>query len=182
VEYYSSATVDAKLAEQKSKVHTWKFLNTAHQTQSLAMTAGNIYPIQLVLLNGLVPFIWFLLRQSTTGAGLTTGMQITSFQWLNSNNVSLQNGVLMRDAIARYKQGTRNFDSVFFQNNFIYPCVFVPHPMEILKHPACNGFQYFDNCFLSITAAVTATVTLDAYALRWSILTLSSDGQLSTDN
>jgi len=48
VEYYSSAAVDAKLAEQKSKVHTWKFLNTAHHTQSLAMTANNIYPIQLV--------------------------------------------------------------------------------------------------------------------------------------
>jgi len=40
-EYYSSAAVDAKLAEQKSKVHTWKFLNTAHQTQLLAMTANN---------------------------------------------------------------------------------------------------------------------------------------------
>jgi len=47
-EYYSSATVDAKLAEQKLKVHTWKFLNTAHQTQSLAMTANNIYPIFLM--------------------------------------------------------------------------------------------------------------------------------------
>jgi len=88
-EYYSSAAVDSKLAEQKPKVHTWKFLNTAHKTQSLAMTAGNIYPIQLVLLNGLVPFIWFLLRQSITGAGLTTGTQITSFQWLDSNNLSL---------------------------------------------------------------------------------------------
>jgi len=29
---------------------------------------------------------------------------------------------------------------------------------------------------------VTATVTLDAYALRWSILTLTPEGQLSTDN
>jgi len=174
--------VDAKLAEQKSKVHTWKFLNTAHQTKSLAMTANNIYPIQLLLLNGLVPFIWFLLRQSTTGAGLMTGTQITSFQWLDSNNVSLQNGVLTRDAIAHYEQGTCNFNSVFFQNNYVYPTVWVPQPMEILKHPACNGFQWMENCFLSITAAVTATVTLDAYALRWSILTLSPDGQLSIDN
>jgi len=89
---------------------------------------------------------------------------------------------LTRDAIARFEQGTRNFDSVFFQNNYIYPTVWVPHPMEILKHPACNGFQWMDNCFLSITAAVTATVTLDAYALRWSILTLTPEGQLSTDN
>jgi hypothetical protein len=87
-EYYSGAAVDAKLAEQKLKVHYWKFLNTAHQTQLLAMTANNIYPIQLVLFNGLVPFIWFLLRQSTTSAGLTTGTQITSFQWLDSNNVN----------------------------------------------------------------------------------------------
>jgi len=44
--YYSSAAFDAKLAEQKSKAHQWKFLNTAHQTQSVAMTARNIYPIQ----------------------------------------------------------------------------------------------------------------------------------------
>jgi len=44
--YYSSAASDAKLAEQKSKPHQWKFLNTAHQTQSLAMTARNIYNIQ----------------------------------------------------------------------------------------------------------------------------------------
>jgi len=44
-EYYLSAASNAKLAEQKSKPHQWKFLNTAHQTQSLAMTAGNIYPI-----------------------------------------------------------------------------------------------------------------------------------------
>jgi len=73
-EYYSSAAVDAKLAEQKSKPHQWKFLNTAHQTQLVAMTAGNVYPIQLVSLNGLVLFIWFILHQSTTGAGLMTGM------------------------------------------------------------------------------------------------------------
>jgi len=130
--YYSSAAVDAKLAEQKSKVHTWKFLNTAHQTQLLTMTASNIYLVQLVLLNGLVPFIWFLLRQSITRAGLTTGTQITSSQWLDSNNVSLQNGVLTRDAIARFEQVTCNFDLVFFQNNHVYPTVWVPQPMEIL--------------------------------------------------
>jgi len=79
-EYYSSLASDKKLAEQKSKPHQWKFLNTAHQTQSLAMTAGNICPIQLVSLNGLLPFIWFILRQSVTGAGLTTGTQITNFK------------------------------------------------------------------------------------------------------
>jgi len=65
------AASNAKLAEQKSKPHQWKFLNTAHQTQSLAMTTTNVYPIQLVLLNGLVPFVWFLLRESTTSASLT---------------------------------------------------------------------------------------------------------------
>jgi len=84
-DYYSSAACDAKLAEQKSKPHQWKFLNTAHQTQSVAMTASNIYPIQLVLLNGLVPFAWYILNQNTTGAGLTTGMQITSFEWRDSH-------------------------------------------------------------------------------------------------
>jgi len=106
-EYYSSAASDAKLAEQKSKPHQWKFLNTAHQTQSLAMTAGNIYPIQLVLINGLVPFCWFILWQSVTGASLTTGTQITNFEWRDSHNTSLQNGVLTRDAIARFEYGTR---------------------------------------------------------------------------
>jgi len=43
------------------------------------MTAGNIYPIQLVLLNGLVPFVWFIMCQSVTRATLTTGMQLTNF-------------------------------------------------------------------------------------------------------
>jgi len=94
------------------------------------------------LLNGLVPFIWFILWQSNTRAGLTKGTHITSFQWLDSNNASLR----------------------------------------MVKHPTCNGFQFLENTFLSITAAVTATITLDAYALRWSILTLSPDGQLSIDN
>jgi len=83
-EYYSSAASDAKLAEEKSKPHQWKFLNTAHQTLSMAMTTGNIYPIQLVSLNGLVPFLWFILRQSTTGAGLTTGTQLTNFESHNT--------------------------------------------------------------------------------------------------
>jgi len=31
-QYYLSVASDAKLAEQKSKPHHWKFLNTAHQT------------------------------------------------------------------------------------------------------------------------------------------------------
>jgi len=120
-EYYSSVASNAKLAEQKSKPHQWKFLNTAHQTQSVAMTTGNIYPIQLVLLNGLVPFVWFILRQSVTSAGLTTGMQITNFEWRDSHNMSLQNRVLTRDAIAHYEYGTREFDSVFFQQVYAYP-------------------------------------------------------------
>jgi len=67
-EYYSSMAADAKLAKHKSKPHQWKFLNTAHQTQSVAMTSDNVYPIQLVSLNGLVLFCWFILRQSVTSA------------------------------------------------------------------------------------------------------------------
>jgi len=120
-EYYLSVASDAKSAEQKSKPHQWKFLNTAHQTQSIAMTAGNIYNIQLVLLNSLVPFVWFILWQSVIGAGLTTGTQITNFEWRDSHNTSLQNGVLTRDAIARYEYGSREFNSIFFQNNYAYP-------------------------------------------------------------
>jgi len=118
--YYLSAASDAKLAEQKSKPHQWKFLNTADQTQSIAMTAGNIYNIQLVLLNGLVPFVWFIMCQSITGTSLTTGTQITNFEWRNSHNTSLQNRVLTRDAIACFEYGTREFDSVFFQQVYAY--------------------------------------------------------------
>jgi len=92
------------------------------------MTTGNIYPIQLVSLNGLVLFVWFILRQSTTGAGLTTGTQITNFEWRNLHNTSLQNRVLTRDAIARYEYGMRKFDSVFFQQVFVYPTCWVPIP------------------------------------------------------
>jgi len=180
--YYSSAAADAKLAEQKSKPHQWKFLNTAHQTQSMAMTAGNIYNIQLVLLNGLVPFAWFIMRQSTTGAGLTTGMQISSFEWRDSHNTSLQNGVLTRDAIARFEYGSREFNSIFFQNNYAYPTCFVPRPMELIQHPCNTGFQYLENSFLCITAASTATMTVNIYAVQWAILQLTPDGQLSVDN
>jgi len=181
-EYYLSAASDAKLAEQKSKPHQWKFLNTAHQTQLLAMTARNIYNIQLVLLNGLVLFVWFLLRESTTGAGLTMGTQITNFEWRDLHNTSLQNGVLTRDAIALFEYGSREFNSVFFQNNYAYPTCFVPRPMELIQHPCNTGFQYLDNSFLNITAASTATVTVDIYVVQWAILQLSPDGQLSTDN
>jgi len=124
--YYSSVASDAKLAEQKSKPHQWKFLNTAHQTQSIAMTTGNIYPIQLVLLNGLVLFCWFILWQSVTCTSLTTGTQITNLEWRDSHNTSLQNGVLTRDAIAHFEYGTREFDSVFFQQVYAYPTCWVP--------------------------------------------------------
>jgi len=124
----------------------------------------------------------FIMRQSTTGAGLMTGIQISSFEWRNSHNTSLQNGVLTRDAIARYEYGTREFNSVFFQNNYAYPTCFVPRPMELIKHPANVGFQYLENSFLNITAASTATVTVDVYAVQWAILQLSPDGQLSVDN
>jgi hypothetical protein len=146
------------------------------------MTTANVYPIQLVSLNGLVPFVWFLLRESTTGAGLMTGTQISLFEWQDCHNTSLQNGVLTRDAIARYEYGTREFDSVFFQNNFAYPTCFVPRPMELIKHPCNTGFQYFENYFLNITAASMATVTVNVYAVRWAILQLTPDGQLSVDN
>jgi len=162
-EYYSSAASDAKLAEQKSKPHQWKFLNSAHQTQSVAMTAGNIYPIQLVSLNGLIPFVWYILRQSTTGAGLTTGTQISLFKWRDSHNVSLQNGVLTRDAIAHLEYGTREFNSAFFQNNSAYPTL--PRPMELIQHLANVGFQNLENAFLCTTAAITATVAVDVYAI-----------------
>jgi len=117
------------------------------------MTAANVYPIQLVLLNCLVPFVWFILCQSTTSAGLTTGTQIISFEWRNSHNTSLQNSVLTRDAIARYEYGSREFNSIFFQNNYAYLTCFVPRPMELIQHLANTGFQYLENSFLNITAA-----------------------------
>jgi len=145
-------------SRRASLINEWKFLNTAHQTQSLAMTAGNIYPIQLVLLNGLVPFVWYILRQSATRASLTAGTQISSFEWRNLHNVSLQNVVLTREAIACYEYGTREFNSTFFQNNYAYPTCFVPRPMEIIQHLANTGFMYLENIFLCITASTTQSI------------------------
>jgi len=88
-----------------------------------------------------------------------------NFEWRNSHNTSLQNGVLARDAIAHFEYGKREFDSVFFQQVYAYPTCWVPRPMELIKHPANTGFQYLENSFLNITAASTATVTVDAYAV-----------------
>jgi len=146
------------------------------------MTAGNIYPIQLVLLNGLVLFAWFIMCQSTARASLTTGTQLTNFEWRNSHYTSLQNGVPTRDAIARYEYGTREFDSVFFQPVYAYPKFWVPRPCELIKHLANTGLQYLENSFLNITAAVTARVAVNVYAICWAILQLSPDGQLSVYN
>jgi len=120
--------------------------------------------------------------QSTTGAGLTTGTKITNFKWCNSHNTSLQNGVLTREGIARYEYRTRELNSVFFQQNFAYPTCFVPRPMKIIQHQSNVGFQYLDNSFLCINAAVTATIVVDVDAVHWAILQLSLDGQLSLDN
>jgi len=139
-------------------------------------------PHPVGLAQWLVPFCWFLLRQSVTSASLTTGTQITNFEWPDSHNTSLQNGVLTRDAIARYEYSTREFDSVFFQQVYAYPTCFVPRPMELIKQPANTGFQYLENSFLNITAASMATVTVNVYAIQWAILQLSPDGQLSVNN
>jgi len=109
-------------------------------------------------------------------------MQLTNFEWRDSHNMSLQNGVLTRDAIAHHEYGTREFDSVFFQQVYAYPTCWVPRPMELIKHLTNVGFQYLENSFLNITAASTATVTVNVYAIRWAILQLTSDGQLSVDN
>jgi len=153
-----------------------------HQTQSIAMTSGNIYPIQLVSLNGLVPFVWFIIHQSITGTSLTAGTQLTNFKWRDSHNTSLQNRALTRDAIARYEVGTREFNSIFFQQVFAYPTCWVPRPMELIQHLANTGFQYLENSFLHITAASTATMTVDVYAVQWAILQLNPEGQLLVDN
>jgi len=45
--------------------------------------------------------------------------------------------------------------------------------MDLIQHPCNTGFQYFENMFLNITAASTATVTVDVYAVRWNILQLT---------
>jgi len=111
-----------------------------------------------------------------------TGMQISSFEWQDSHNTSIQNSVLTRDAIACFEYGTREFNSLFFQNNYAYPTCWVPRPLELIKHPANTGFQYLENSFLNITAASTATVTVNVYAVQWAILQLNTDGQLSVNN
>jgi len=43
----------------------------------------------------------------------------------------LQNRILTRDAIAYYEVGTREFNSIFFQEVFAYPTCFMPRPMEL---------------------------------------------------
>jgi len=63
---------DTKTADEQKMVHHWKFLTTGNQRQSIAMTSGNVYPMQLQSLNGLVPYAWFGLENSLTGAGLYT--------------------------------------------------------------------------------------------------------------
>jgi len=110
------------------------------------------------------------------------GTQISNFEWRDSNNTSIQNGVLTRDAITRFEYGSREFNSLFFQNNYVYPTCFVPRPMDLIQHPCNTGFQYFENMFLNITAASTATVAVDVYVCRWSILQLTKEGQISVDN
>jgi len=60
-----------------------------------------------------------------------------------------------------FEYGTREFDSVFFQQEYAYPTCWVPRPMELIKHLANTGFQYLENSFLNITAASTATMTVD---------------------
>jgi len=89
-------------------------------------------------------------------------MQLTNFEWHDSHNVSLQNGVT-RDARARYENGSHKFDSVFFQQVYAYLTCFFPRPMEIIKHPANVGFMFLENSFLCITAATTAMVMLNVY-------------------
>jgi len=54
--------------------------------------------------------------------------------------------------------------------------------MALIKHLANTGFQYLENSFLNITAALMATVTVDVFAIQWAILQLSPDGQLSVNN
>jgi len=54
--------------------------------------------------------------------------------------------------------------------------------MELIKHPANTRFQYLENSFLNITAASTATMMVNIYAIQWAILQLSPDGQLSINN
>jgi len=113
---------------------------------------------------------------------LTTGVQITNFEWRNLHNTSFQNRVLTRDAIARYEVGTKEFNSVFFQGNFAYPTCFVQRPIKIIQHLANTGFMYLENSFLCIAAAVTATVVVNVYGVCWAILQLTPDGQWSVNN
>jgi len=81
-EYYLSAADDAKLAEQKSKPHQWKFLNTDHQTQSVAMTAGNIYPIQFVSLRTVCLVHHAIEYYLGTLSGMTQIIQVCKMEFL----------------------------------------------------------------------------------------------------
>jgi len=37
--------------------------------------------------------------------------------------------------------------------------------MELIQQPTNTGFQYLENSFLCITAAITTTVAVDVYAV-----------------
>ncbi|MHB9057133.1 MAG: hypothetical protein ACYC2P_13465 [Paludibacteraceae bacterium] len=182
VEQYSGKATDSKIEDMRRVVHDWKFLNSVTQRHTISMTAGNKYSPQLQSLNGLVPFAWFGLRASTSGVGLYNFTPITDYELLDEQNRTLQNGVRISDAIARFEQAPDNFDSKLYTTVPIIPLIHIERPMVLLSHPVCTGFQFYNNNFLSITAGSTGTYNLDIYAKRWTVLQLSPDGVLSVDN
>lgn len=177
-EFYSGKATDQKTTDEKKVVHHWKFLNSITQRQSIGMTVGNTYTPQLQSLNGLVPYVWFGLRSSLTGAGLYTWTAIGDYELLDSQNQSLQNGVRITDAVARYEIAPENFDSELFTVMPIVPVCHVENPMVLLSHPVNTGAQWYSNNFLSVKAASTGTYNIDVYAKRWAVLELDVDGNL----
>jgi hypothetical protein len=179
-EWMSTAHSDELIKRYKEKPHLFKFLDNATQSFSQAMTAGILYNFQLQSLNGLSPFAFFTLRQSLTGAGLSTYTAIKQYELKDQSNVSLQGGQPMPDIINRGTLATENFPSDFLATQALNPMLFVDNPIAILDHVVNVGSQSFVNNFLNILAASTATVQLDVYIFKWSSLIIDKNGCFKT--
>jgi hypothetical protein len=177
-EYMSPQLTEQLIAEHKREAHLYKYLDTNTQSFPLVAVTGNTYSLQLQSLNGLVPFGWFTLRQSLIGAGNYTYTAITQHELKDQSNVSLYGGFPVPDFIARGPMSTENFDSDFLATQALNPMYFVQQPMPLLGHPINVGAQAFINNYLSVTAASTATSTLDVYVLRWTSILVKPDGSL----
>jgi hypothetical protein len=177
-EWYGVEEVVDMLQDAKSFPHTFKFLDTPHQTWSQSLTSGGKVTVQANSLNGLIPYAFLVLRNSLTGTGLYAIQAITDYEILDKTNKSLQNGHRMPDYISRGPVAAREFKTDFFSVHAVTPMCFCEDPMRVQASPVNIGAEGFIDNFLSITANSTGTYTIELHAKRWSSLVQSTDGAL----